>query len=124
MSQKPIREALVKKLINDNWPQDMPGKPEIKFAEITPETDMDLIPSCQPWLNEGMLVAKPDELFGKRGKLGYVKIAENFESAKEWIKGFRGKEVMVGKRIGRLDHFLIEPFILCSFFRKLILLLT
>ncbi|MBU1911282.1 ATPase, partial [Patescibacteria group bacterium] len=111
MAQKPIREAQAKQLILDNWPSDLPGKPEIKFAAVCPKTNLDSLPSRHPWLNEGKLVAKPDEMFGKRGKLGYVKIAENYEEAKRWIEEFRGKEVMIGERIGKLNNFLIEPFI-------------
>jgi len=111
VAQKPIREAQAKQLIEDNWPEDLPGKPEIRFAAVTPQTNLEVLPSQHPWLNEGKIVVKVDELFGKRGKLGYVKIAQTFEEAKKWIEEFRGKEVMVGERVGKLDHFLIEPFI-------------
>ncbi|MBU0767406.1 ATPase [Patescibacteria group bacterium] len=111
MSQKPIREALAKQLIADFWPTEQAGKPEIKFAAIGPPTKLDNLETNHPWLKQGKIVVKVDELFGKRGKLGYVKIAESFAEARKWIEGFRGKEVMVGERTGVLNHFLIEPYI-------------
>ena len=112
MAQKPIREATAKRFIADHWPDGLKaGKPEIQFAAVVPETDLDKLKVERPWLTQGKLVAKVDELFGKRGKLGYLKIAETFDEAVSWISSFRGKEVMVGQRIGTLNHFLIEPFI-------------
>lgn len=122
MSQKPIREVQAKNLISDHWSG--PGKPSLRFAPIGPETDIDLLPKKFPWLTEGekdkkmnktvkknTLVVKVDELFGKRGKLGYVHMCKNFSDAKRWIEKFRGKEVTIGARKGVLHHFLIEPFI-------------
>ncbi|MCF7844585.1 MAG: hypothetical protein K9M03_02035 [Kiritimatiellales bacterium] len=111
MAQKPIREALAKQLIADCWPAELQGRPEIKFAAVGPPTKLDNLETNHPWLNQGKIVVKVDELFGKRGKLGYVKIADSFAEARAWIEGFRGKEVMVGERTGTLDHFLIEPYI-------------
>ncbi len=111
MAQKPIREAQAKALIAINWPVDMPGKPEIRFAAVDPKTDLAMLPNTQPWLRNGKIVVKVDEMFGKRGKLGYVKIAENWEEAVRWISNYRGKDVMIGERVGRLNNFLIEPFI-------------
>ncbi|MFH1670725.1 MAG: ATP citrate lyase citrate-binding domain-containing protein [Patescibacteria group bacterium] len=111
MAQKPIREALAKQLIADCWPSEIPGKPDIKFAAIGPPTKLENLEKNHPWLNKGKTAAKVDELFGKRGKLGYMKVADSFEEARKWIEGFRGKEVMVGERTGILNHFLIEPYI-------------
>jgi len=111
MAQKPIREAQAKALIAINWPIDIPGKPEIRFAGVNPGTDLNALPSQFSWLKLGKIVVKADEMFGKRGKLGYVKIAENWDEATMWINNYRGKEVMIGERIGKLNNFLIEPFI-------------
>jgi len=108
MAQKSIREAQAKQMIIDHWQG--PGKPVIHFAEIGPETDLKKLPGKHTWL-KGKLVAKVDELFGKRGKLGYVKIAESCTEVCEWIESLRGKTVKIGERKGKLDHFLIEPFI-------------
>jgi len=109
MAQKPIREVQAKKLISDHWSG--PGKPVVRFAAIDPETTMEALVEEHPWLKKGKLVAKVDELFGKRGKLGYVKICKDFSTAQKWIKDLRGKEVVIGSRKGTLHHFLIEPFI-------------
>ena len=72
MAQKPIREAQAKALIAANWPSDQPGRPEIRFAAVDSGTDLNELPNSQPWLRNGKIVVKADEMFGKRGKLGYV----------------------------------------------------
>ena len=122
MAQKPIREAQAKALIAINWPVEMPGKPEIRFAAVDPQTDLNALHFQHSWIRNGQpertgsvragkIVVKADEMFGKRGKLGYVKIAENWDDAVKWINDYRGKDVMIGERVGRLNNFLIEPFI-------------
>ncbi|HCI04280.1 MAG: ATP citrate lyase citrate-binding domain-containing protein [Candidatus Peribacteraceae bacterium] len=111
MAQKPIREAQAKALIAANWPSDQPGRPEIRFAAVDSGTDLNELPNSQPWLRNGKIVVKADEMFGKRGKLGYVKIAENWEEAASWISDYRGKDVMIGEKVGKLNNFLIEPFV-------------
>src|SRR3989344_5797828 len=108
MAQKPLYEAQAKKLINEEWGT-IPGKPLIQYVSVTPNAPLPVLP--QWGRSPTKCVAKVDELFGKRGKLGYVKIAKDFNDAKKWINGLRGKEVQIGERRGTLNHFLIEPFI-------------
>ncbi|MBI3336268.1 ATPase [Candidatus Peregrinibacteria bacterium] len=115
MAQKPLYEAQAKKLIDEQWGK-MPGKPIIQYVSVIPHAPLPTPPSfilphggrCPVG---GKYVAKVDELFGKRGKLGYVKIAKDFAEAKAWIQKLRRKEVKIGERRGVLNHFLIEPFI-------------
>jgi len=111
MAQKPIREAQAKALIAANWSSNMPSKPEIRFASVNPDTNLEILPNQHSWLRNSRIVAKVDEMFGKRGKLGYVKVAQDWDECRAWIESYRGKEVMIGERIGKLNHFLIEPFI-------------
>lgn len=109
MAQKPLFESTAKKLIAAHW--EGPGKPLIHCATVHLGTTPKNLLKEHPWLKQRKLVAKVDELFGKRSKLGYVKVAENFFDAWKWIEHLRGKEVAIGGRRGRLNHFLIEPFI-------------
>jgi ATP-citrate lyase beta-subunit len=109
MAQKPIREVQAKKLLKDNWGDKSP--PTVVYIEVNPETDIKTLPKEHLWLKKGKLVVKVDELFGKRGKLGYVKIAKDFKEAQKWIEEHRGKEVTINDRKGTLNNFIIEPFI-------------
>ncbi|PIP65088.1 ATPase [Candidatus Peregrinibacteria bacterium CG10_big_fil_rev_8_21_14_0_10_49_16] len=93
MAQKPIREVQAKELIHTQWVG--PGKPEF-FLE---KTDV------------GKCVAKVDELFGKRGKRGYVKVAESEAEARQWVDSLRGKEIEIDGKRGVINHFIIEPYI-------------
>jgi len=81
-----------------------------KIVLVAPETDYAALVAENPWLNEGKLVVKPDQLFGKRGKHGLVKIAANFDEARQWIQERMNQEATVGKVTDKLTHFLIEPF--------------
>jgi len=112
VAQKPIRETQAKALIRDQWPQEYAaGKPAIRFAEIDGSTDLLALPHNHPWLTEGKVVAKVDELFGKRGKLGYVQVAETWEETKIWMEGLRKTTATVAGRCGVLEHFIVEPFV-------------
>ncbi|OGJ54582.1 hypothetical protein A3D11_01950 [Candidatus Peribacteria bacterium RIFCSPHIGHO2_02_FULL_49_16] len=92
MAQKPIREAQAKRLIHEQWRG--VGKPEFFEGDVL-----------------GKCVVKVDELFGKRGKLGFVSVVESREKAKNQIEEWRGREVEIHGKKGKLNHFLIEPFI-------------
>jgi len=41
------------------------------------------------------LVAKPDQLIKRRGKLGLIKVKADFDEAKQWIQERLGKEQKV-----------------------------
>ena len=105
MAQKSLREVTAKQLLRDHFPGKV-GKPIIDFIAINEETDLDALP-----ISQKKCIVKVDELFGKRGKLGYVKVCKDSREAAKWIKKHRGKEVEVGSRKGILQNFIIEPFI-------------
>ncbi len=84
---------------------------EWKGILVTPDTDLAALPQLYPWLLTTPLVVKPDQLFGKRGKLGLVGVNLSFEKAKEYLAINQNKEMSIGRAAGRLTHFLIEPFI-------------
>lgn len=87
-----------------------------------------------------LLVAKPDQLIKRRGKLGLVKVKLDFDAAKAWIHEHMHKDItvgrqpaplpvrstalhaethtrpgvchrQVGKATGKLHHFVLEPFV-------------
>jgi len=119
MAQRGIREYDGKRIIAQNW-KDYFGNAfnyEFKSVLVTPETDFYKLPEQYLWLKETPLVAKPDMLFGKRGKLGLVlyKIEKpgdvKYEDTVKWIKQKMQEEVEINGVKGHLTHFLIEPFV-------------
>ncbi len=64
-----------------------------------------------PWLKEEKLVAKPDQLFGKRGKNKLVLLNKDLEETDKWIQERMNKEVtLLDGTTGVLTHFIVEPF--------------
>jgi ATP-citrate lyase beta-subunit len=112
MAQRGIREFDGKRMMARYWAQYFGKLPAYHghIALVTPETDYAALRAENPWLTQGKLVVKPDQLFGKRGKHGLVKIANNFEEARQWIDERMNKDATVGKVTDKLTHFLIEPF--------------
>jgi len=70
MAQKGIREFDAKKMMAKALPEFSNGKIkfEAKQVIIGPDTDFKKLEKENPWLKKEKLVAKPDQLFGKRGK--------------------------------------------------------
>lgn len=60
-------------------------------------------------------VAKPDELFGKRGKNNLVFIGKTEKETLDWLRTKAGKTVTIEQNgrstTGVLNHFLVEPFV-------------
>ncbi len=110
MSRRKIREYDAKQLLAEYIPK-YGTNIEWKGVLITPETDLDTLHLHYPWLHTTPLVVKPDQLFGKRRKLGLIGVNLNFEKAKEFLNLHQNKEITIGKATDTLTHFLIEPFI-------------
>ncbi|KAK3912870.1 ATP-citrate synthase [Frankliniella fusca] len=110
MSAKAIREATGKDLINKNLPA---GTAAVKchYAAVDETTNWDELLLKEPWLKTQKLVAKPDQLIKRRGKLGLITVNTDFAGAKQWISQRMGKDQLVGKATGKLRTFIIEPFI-------------
>ena len=120
MAQRAIREYDGKRLFHDHWNKYFDGMnyafesvlvtsgDELRELAKKPEYD---------WLNKKPLVAKPDMLFGKRGKNGLVLFRVEkpgdvtLEDAAKWIdeKSSEDVELLSGQK-GRLTHFIVEPF--------------
>lgn len=86
-------------------------KLETRFAQIGPDTIIGDIAHHHSWVNETKLVAKPDQLIKRRGKLGLIKLNSTWDEAQKWVAERRGKEVDVEIVRGVLETFIIEPFL-------------
>ena len=115
MAQKGIREYDAKRMMAAGLARHLPGDMAVSYRGLTalyePQTDPDSLAAENPWLLQGPLVVKPDQLFGKRGKHGLILLNATWKQAQEWIAERMGKTVTVGKTTGELTHFLIEPFV-------------
>jgi len=117
MAQKGIREYDAKRLVAKAVPDYSNGKLRLddRLVLASPETDLAELPSEHPWLSSERLVAKPDQLFGKRGKNDLLLVNVTYEEAKAWIGERMNKQVTIeqttGVTTGTLTHFLIEPFV-------------
>jgi len=113
MAQRGIREFDGKRMLAKYWSVYFGRLPAYsgRIALVGPDTDMGALPNEQPWLTQGKLVVKPDQLFGKRGKHGLIKVASTFAEARRWIEERMNKEMAVGKVVDTLTYFLIEPYV-------------
>jgi ATP-citrate lyase beta-subunit len=112
MAQRGIREYEGKKILFDGLAKAIPsfkGR-SARLALVTPDTDPKKLVKDHPWLLKEKLVAKPDQLFGKRGKHGLLCLNADWTTAWKWISERMNKTVTVGKTTGELTVFMIEPF--------------
>jgi ATP-citrate lyase beta-subunit len=113
MAQKGIREFDAKRLMARFLPEYSGGRFTVpdKLALITPETDLGTLAQQHPWMAQQALVVKPDQLFGKRGKLNLIGLNLPLAGVVQWVQERMNKPVTIGKVEGRLTHFLVEPFV-------------
>ncbi len=113
MARRGIREYDAKRVFYRMMPKYTGEKVTFDIMPILvgPDTDLDMLVDDNPWLENIRLVVKPDQLFGKRGKSGLVLLNCSFDEAKNFIKQKMGKNATVGKVKGRLEYFLVEPFL-------------
>lgn len=117
MAEKGIREYDAKRMIAKALPEFSGGRFsfEAEPVLIGPETDMEKLAAEHSWLGTTPLVAKPDQLFGKRGKNNLLYVNKNWDEVKAWIGERMNKQVTItqttGETTGVLTHFLVEPFI-------------
>jgi len=117
MAQKGIREYDAKRMMSKALPEFSNGK--IKFEAnqvlIGAKTDLDELAEKNPWLKTEKLVAKPDQLFGKRGKNNLLLVNKSWSEVKDWINERMNKTVTItqttGKTTGELTYFLVEKFV-------------
>jgi ATP-citrate lyase beta-subunit len=112
MAQCGIREYLAKSMLARHWDRYFEGIPAYhgKVALLGPDTKLDELAEANPWMKNEQMVAKPDMLFGKRGKLGLLKVNASLADLQEWFAEWQNKEFTIGPNTDKLEHWLIEPF--------------
>jgi ATP citrate (pro-S)-lyase len=113
MSAKAVREFHGKKLLAKHVKEVSNGRHVMddRSVLITPLTNLQDLPSQEPWLLSTSLVVKPDQLIKRRGKAGLVGIKLDWAGVQAWIGERMDKEVQVEQVKGKLDHFIVEPFV-------------
>ena len=120
MAQRAIREYDGKALFAKHWNDYFSGF-EYGFQSVLVTSGDELRAKAKEhgfeWLNQKPLVAKPDMLFGKRGKNGLVLFKVDkpgdvtLEDAAKWIDEKRAHEtLLISGQEGYLTHFIVEPF--------------
>jgi ATP-citrate lyase beta-subunit len=117
MAQKGIREYDAKRMMANALPEfsNNKFKYDDKQVLIGPDSDWKKIEKVNPWLKKEKLVAKPDQLFGKRGKNNLLFVNKTWSEVQKWIKERMNKTVTItqttGKTTGKLTHFLVEKYV-------------
>ena len=128
MAQKAIREYDAKSILARHWDKYFPDF-TYAYETVMVQNGAELTEAAKEnaWLNEKMLVAKPDMLFGKRGKNDLVLfkdakpgdvtlakatswIDEKSSSKQEVFFSFDGDTPTGEPSVDMLTHFLVEPF--------------
>jgi len=128
MAQKAIREYDAKSILAKHWNKYFPNF-EYPYQTVLVQNGSELQESAKDnsWLNEKPLVAKPDMLFGKRGKNGLVLFRDakpgdvSLAKASSWIDekangkqsvnfSFDGDTPTGEAKEDYLTHFVVEPF--------------
>ncbi len=120
MAQRAIREYDGKALFSKHWENYFSGF-HYGFKSVLVTSGDELRQKAKEhgfeWLKQEPLVAKPDMLFGKRGKNGLVLFKKekpgdvDLETAAKWIDSKNSHEtVLLSGQKGVLTHFVVEPF--------------
>jgi len=120
MAQRAIREYDGKALFAKHWNEYFDGF-HYDFKSVLVTSGEELLKKAEEpeyaWLKQEPLVAKPDMLFGKRGKNDLVLFKVNkpgdvtLEDAAKWIDEKSSHDVtLLSGQTGRLTHFIVEPF--------------
>ena len=128
MAQKAIREYDAKSILAKHWDKYFPDF-TYAYETVMVQNGADLTEAAKTnaWLNEKTLVAKPDMLFGKRGKNDLVLFRDakpgdvSLAKAVSWIDekssteqsvyfSFDGDTPTGEPSVDMLTHFVVEPF--------------
>ncbi|MBU1667721.1 ATPase [bacterium] len=128
MAQKAIREYDAKSILARHWDKYFPDFTyAYETVMVQNGTELQEAAKANAWLNEKALVAKPDMLFGKRGKNGLVLFKDakpgdvSLAKAVSWIDekssseqsvyfSFDGDTPTGEPSVDMLTHFVVEPF--------------
>lgn len=128
MAQKAIREFDAKTILANHWEKYFSGF-DYSYETVLVQNGTELQEKAKEhnWLKDKALVAKPDMLFGKRGKNGLVLFKDSkpgdvsLEKAASWIEekasskqkvyfSFDGDTPVGEAKEDNLTHFIVEPF--------------
>lgn len=128
MAQKAIREYDAKSILARHWDKYFPNF-TYAYETVMVRNGSELTEAAKThkWLNEKALVAKPDMLFGKRGKNDLVLFRDtkpgdvSLTKATSWVDGKSSSEQSVyfsfdgdtptgEASVDMLTHFIVEPF--------------
>ena len=128
MAQKAIREYDAKSILAKHWDKYFPNF-TYAYETVLVRNGSELKEAAKEksWLKEKALVAKPDMLFGKRGKNDLVLFKDtkpgdvSLEKAAQWIDekssteqkvyfSFDGDTPTGEPSVDKLTHFIVEPF--------------
>jgi ATP-citrate lyase beta-subunit len=128
MAQKAIREYDAKTILANHWDKYFPEFTySYETALVKSGSELTKLSKTNDWLSSKSLVAKPDMLFGKRGKNGLVLFRDvkpgdvSLEKAASWIDekskskqkvyfDFDGDTPKGEPKEDFLTHFIVEPF--------------
>ena len=128
MAQKAIREYDAKSILAKHWDKYFPDFTyAYETAIVQNGTELKKISKEKKWLKDKALVAKPDMLFGKRGKNDLVLFRDSkpgdvsLSKAISWIDekssneqsvyfSFDGDTPTGEAKVDMLTHFVVEPF--------------
>lgn len=117
MAQKGIREYDAKRIMAKGLTEFSEGSFTFEPHQVLigPDSDFKQVEKENPWLKKEKLVAKPDQLFGKRGKNDLLFVNKRWSEVQKWIKDLMNKKTTItqttGKTTGILTHFLVEKFV-------------
>jgi ATP-citrate lyase beta-subunit len=128
MAQKAIREYDAKSILAKHWDKYFPDfSYAYETVMVQNGSELDEAAKSHSWLQEKTLVAKPDMLFGKRGKNDLVLFKDakpgdvSLAKAVSWINekssskqsvsfSFDGDTPTGEPKVDMLTHFIVEPF--------------
>ena len=115
MARKKIREYHGKRMLMRHFAQfsklDKKDHADIKCELLDENTNYRTLAKNTPWLNEVKLVAKPDMMFGQRGKHDLVLLNATFPEVEKFVTDRMNKVIEVNGVSAPLTHFLVEPFV-------------
>ncbi|XP_065196098.1 ATP-citrate synthase-like [Sycon ciliatum] len=117
MSAKAVREVDGKSILARHLPTALGERSsclsQCRCVAVKSDTDLSALSRSagESWLANTELVAKPDQLIKRRGKLGLIKVKASLDEADGWIRERMGKQVTVGETTGTLNTFIVEPFV-------------
>ncbi|VIO88263.1 ATP-citrate synthase, putative [Brugia malayi] len=109
MSAKAISEYTGKELLY-RYLEELEFIEKPQTLRLVSSDSFDTVTDKIEWLtHDKKAVIKPDQLIKRRGKLGLVKCG-NLSVLREWFNEMKDKSIQIGKTVGTLQNFILEPF--------------